>query len=103
MASNRGRTVREVVQRFGLDAYIECVVGARDVERPKPHPDMLLACVERLGVDAARTLYVGDARSDLEAAEAAGVHFVALGEFDWAPRRIARLRDLPDYVAAFRV
>ena len=100
MASNRGRTVREVARRFGLDRWLECVVGARDVERPKPHPDMLLACAERLRVAPGRTLYVGDARSDLEAATAAGMHFVALGDFDWAPRRIARLRDLPGYVAA---
>ncbi len=98
MASNRGRTVLEVVRRFGLDRWFDAAVGARDVERAKPHPDMLLLCAERLNVAPARTLYVGDAVSDLAAAEAAGMQFVAVGEVDGARRRIAHLRDLPGWV-----
>ena len=98
LASNRGRTVREVVRRFRLERYIEAVVGARDVARPKPHPDMLHLCCERLGVEPGRSLFVGDALSDLEAARAAGMQFVALGAHEWAPRRIAKLDDLPAFV-----
>jgi HAD superfamily hydrolase (TIGR01509 family) len=98
VASNRGRTVAEVVRRFGIDRYLECAVGTLDVERPKPHPDMLLLCLERLGVAADRALFVGDAPSDLEAAAAAAIHFVAVGEHDWAPRAVAHLVDLPPYI-----
>jgi HAD superfamily hydrolase (TIGR01509 family) len=103
MASNRGRTLNEVARRFGLDRHLRCVVGVLDVTRPKPEPDMLLACLERLGAAAAETVFVGDAVSDLDAARAAGMHFVAIGAVDGAPHRIATLRELPAYLRSFPV
>jgi HAD superfamily hydrolase (TIGR01509 family) len=98
MASNRGRTLNEVARRFGLDRRLLCVVGVLDVTRPKPEPDMLLACLERLGVGATEALFVGDAVSDREAARAAGMHFVAAGAYEWSANRIESLRDLPGYL-----
>lgn len=44
----------------------------------KPHPDMLLAILDRLGVAADRALMVGDTTHDLDMAHAAGVAAVAL-------------------------
>jgi len=102
LATNRGRTTHEVVRRFGLDRYLDAAVGVLDVARPKPHPDMLLACCERLSVAADRSLFVGDAISDLEAARAAGMHFVAVGNHAWSPTRIERLSDVVAYVDRMR-
>lgn len=109
MATNRGSTVPEIVRRFGLTPYLEFAVGVRDVERPKPFPDMLLKCLEHFGIAAERAVYVGDSASDLTAAQAAGVHFVACGDLplpddgpgNGGPRRLRarRLCDLPQCVA----
>ena len=44
-----------------------------DVAEPKPSPEGLRLALDRLGVDAADTIYVGDALSDVEAAQAANV------------------------------
>lgn len=44
----------------------------------KPHPDMLLAILDRLGVSAEKALMVGDTTHDLDMAHAAGVPAVAL-------------------------
>jgi HAD superfamily hydrolase (TIGR01509 family) len=95
MATNRSRTAAEVVRRFGLDRWIEVAASMLDVERPKPHPDVIEHVLERLGVRPERAVYVGDAVTDMEAAEAAGVGFVAVGEAPWAPRRVRELRELP--------
>jgi phosphoglycolate phosphatase len=95
MATNRGATVPEVVRRFGLDAYLDAAVGVLDVARPKPHPDVVLECLARLGVRPAAAVYVGDAESDEAAARAAGVHFVAVGEHTSSPRVVRDLRALP--------
>ena len=45
---------------------------------PKPHPDMLLALMDRLAVHPAETLMIGDTTHDLDLARNAGAHAVAV-------------------------
>ncbi|HVW66524.1 MAG TPA: HAD-IA family hydrolase [Candidatus Peribacteraceae bacterium] len=62
-----------------LRTYAEVIVTGEDM-RPdyKPHPKGLLIACERLGVDAARCVYVGDQQCDLDAAAAAGMDAVLM-------------------------
>jgi len=59
----------------GLDRYMETAILVEDTTKHKPHPDPILKCLERLGLPAEEVLYVGDAPTDLQAAQAAGVDF----------------------------
>ena len=95
MATNRGGTVRGVVREFGLDRFLDLAVGIRDVARPKPHPDLIEKCLQHFGVAAGMAVYVGDAETDRQAAEAAGVRFVAVGDHCAADVRVRELRELP--------
>ncbi len=95
MATNRGSTVAGVMQRFGLDRWLDAAVGVLDVARPKPHPDVIEECLARLDVRPAAAVYVGDAETDLAAARAAGVAFVAIGAGGWSPRAVRALHELP--------
>ena len=99
MATNRGITAGRVVDHFGLGDLLELTVGIHDVARPKPAPDMIDKCVAHFGIAAHEAVYVGDTRSDREAANAAGTHFVAVGEYVDASLRIRELRDLPALLA----
>ena len=84
-----------------LDRFV-AVVGADEVAPNfKPAPDGLLLACERLGVEAARTAYVGDSPQDGETAHSAGALAVAarwghlmqdVGAFDIA---VERPTDLP--------
>jgi HAD superfamily hydrolase (TIGR01509 family) len=67
----------ELVRR--AHASPDSVIGGDDVARAKPAPDMVWLACERLGVDAAHALVVGDSRHDREAAQAAGAPFAGLG------------------------
>ncbi len=49
------------------------VVNAEDVERSKPHPDIFLATLQKLGTAPGETVAVGDSPYDAEAAAKAGV------------------------------
>ncbi len=49
-----------------------------DEGRPKPHPDMLLHLMDRVGVAPRETLMIGDTTHDLELARNAGVDAVAV-------------------------
>jgi len=79
----------------GLDHAFDVVLGCDDVTNPKPHPEPVLKAMEQLGVTAAETVFIGDARYDIECGRAAGVKTAAVL---WGPFDRAHLEDLrPDY------
>lgn len=67
-----------VLGGLGLGPYFQAVVGAEQVARGKPHPDLFLAAAERLGAPPGRCLVFEDARMGLEAARRAGMKAVAV-------------------------
>lgn len=77
IATNRGRSMPELLEHFGLARYFSAVVTCRDVARPKPAPDMVSRAVDLLGGERERFLFVGDSELDYRAASGAGVPFVA--------------------------
>lgn len=64
---------REILLHFGLTDRLGVIVGGDAVSHMKPAPDALLLALERLGVEPAAALMVGDSVTDFEAARAAGV------------------------------
>jgi phosphoglycolate phosphatase len=54
------------------------VVGADQVTQPKPHPEMGLLIMQKLGVSPERAVVVGDTTHDLLMAKAAGMSSVAV-------------------------
>ena len=95
MATNRGGTAAGVVREFALDRWLTLTVGANDVARAKPHPDMLLRCLEHFRVPPTAAAYVGDSETDHQAALAAGVPFIGFGPAAPATHRVHALRELP--------
>jgi pyrophosphatase PpaX len=80
---------------FGLEEFIEIMVCADDVERPKPHPEPVQKAVQQLGADPATTIYVGDSIHDLHSGRGAGV---LTGAVLWGPFRREELEPAePDF------
>ena len=96
LATNRGRTVAGVLSHFDLGRFFSVSLGILDVPRPKPAPDLLLACLERTGVSARCAVYVGDTSVDHAAAMAADIAYVGVGLESGASRTIREIRELPD-------
>jgi beta-phosphoglucomutase family hydrolase len=67
-----------VLDNLGCHGWFDAVVGAHDVERGKPHPDLFLLAAERMGVDPAECLVFEDAPHGIEAARRAGMKAVAI-------------------------
>ncbi len=102
--SNSDGRAEAHLERFGLRQGLEFVVDSHRVGVEKPDPRIFQIALERMGVLAARSLYVGDIRAGDEAgARAAGMHFVLLDPFgDYAPRgvdAIPAIERLPRYVS----
>lgn len=79
VATNRGRSIERLTAHFGLDRWFDYFASTLDAE-PKPDPEMLMKCMARCNVTAGETVYFGDADSDREAAERAGIDFVRVGD-----------------------
>jgi HAD superfamily hydrolase (TIGR01509 family) len=67
-----------VLRALGIEAAFDAVVGAEDVARGKPHPDIFLAAARALGVPAAACVVFEDAVGGIAAARAAGMRAVGV-------------------------
>jgi len=72
-------SVRVVVERFGLDAWLDSVVTGEDVGRGKPAPDPFLEACARLDVLPEEALGIEDSASGLRSARAAGIPVCLVG------------------------
>ena len=67
------------IERVGLENFFEFSVNAREVGKPKPHPEIYLRACERLQLSPQQVLHVGDhPEHDMEGAARAGLHTVWL-------------------------
>ena len=73
VTSKSRRVTQMAFDLTGIEALFDETVCAEDTPRNKPLPDPILLCVERLGVPAQRSVYVGARPFDIQAAHAAGV------------------------------
>jgi 2-phosphoglycolate phosphatase len=69
---------RRLLEGLHVRPYLVTVLGPDLVEHRKPHPEMVLEAMRRMGTTAAETLYVGDMEIDIETARAAGIPVVVL-------------------------
>ena len=82
-----------VLRRNGLQKRFHATRCA-DEGFPKPHPDMLLHLMDRLGVASEETLMIGDTTHDLELARNAGASAVAVAYGAHEVEGLARLKPL---------
>jgi phosphoglycolate phosphatase len=79
VCTNKAEHITAIALRaLGIASYFAAVVGARDDLPRKPAPDMLLEALKRLGARPEEALVVGDSRSDVGSARAAGCPVIAV-------------------------
>lgn len=57
----------------GLMEFFHTIITADEVSRHKPHPEPVHAALERLGVEAGESVFIGDSPHDIAAGRDAGV------------------------------
>lgn len=75
--TNRTTSMKHVMDRFGLWPFFDMVVTALDVKNPKPHPESVEKILQAFDLKREEAVFVGDSELDQQAAESAGVKFVA--------------------------
>jgi phosphoglycolate phosphatase len=72
------RFVAPLLEQVGLGGYFRWIIGGDTLPQQKPDPAALLQVMRLAGVSQAQSLFVGDSRTDVLAARAAGVPCVAV-------------------------
>jgi phosphoglycolate phosphatase len=78
LSNSEGIFIRTVLERLGVAEYFFRVTGEDDMPAPKPDPRGLSQILELAGCDPRRAVYVGDSRTDLETAQAAGLRAIGV-------------------------
>ncbi|WP_141786195.1 HAD family hydrolase [Ornithinicoccus hortensis] len=93
VVSSKGEdTVHLGLRALGLEGALPVLAALEHTARHKPDPAPLAYAVDRLGVDPADCVYVGDAVVDLQAAAAAGMDGIGV---TWGAGESAALRAEP--------
>jgi len=88
--------VRKLLAPIGLDAVLDSVVTSSDAGAAKPDPRLIEQSLDRLDVTRDRTLFIGNALVDRDAALAAAVLFTgAHGPFPSTLERARMVASLP--------
>jgi len=102
---DHGPTARRILATHGVEQFFEVILISEELGRRKPHPEIFLEAVGRLGCRPGATLFVGDSPTeDVAGAHAAGLPVVWLnprGEPlpDGVPAPEFTLPGLPDLTA----
>jgi phosphoglycolate phosphatase len=81
VSNKTGRFLRAEVAELGWDPHFRAVIGAGDAAADKPDPAPLYLALARLGVEPRPSVwYLGDTALDMQAARAAGVTAVLVGD-----------------------
>ncbi|QFU93040.1 HAD-IA family hydrolase [Amycolatopsis sp. YIM 10] len=72
-----GPRARSLLETLGLIGLFDVVIGSDEIARPKPAPDIVRHAMDVLGVPAERSMMIGDAVTDIQSGQAAGVTAIA--------------------------
>jgi phosphoglycolate phosphatase len=78
---------QKLIGALGLDRHFAAICGQDTFAFRKPDPRHLTATIEMAGGDLGRALMVGDSRTDIDTAKAAGIPVVAV-DFGYTDRHV---------------
>lgn len=90
----------EIPQLKEIEHCFQTIITPADTTKHKPDPEPLLLMLERLHISADEAVYVWDAESDLQAAQAAGIQFILFPkrEMEWVIYSVDHFEGLPEMI-----
>jgi phosphoglycolate phosphatase len=78
----------QAVELCGLKGFFDAVVGAEEVERPKPDAEPILKALELLQISKPQAVYAGDSDIDMKTAVAADVDGIGVATGAKTPQEL---------------
>lgn len=76
------KTVEVMMEQAKLMEYLEFFLSNQDVSQPKPHPEIYMTAIKRLGLSPDECLIVEDNEHGIKAALASGAHLLKVVSVD---------------------
>jgi phosphoglycolate phosphatase len=67
---------KKMLEHLEIDIYFETIIGANNVAKPKPSPDMVTKIIEEHSLQKSHTVLIGDSPKDAMAASSAGIESI---------------------------
>ncbi len=83
-----------IMEKVELNRYFDAVADGNDITNSKPDPEVFLIAAERLGLKPAECLVVEDAEAGVQAALAAGIAVLGIGDPARLPRALCVVEGL---------
>jgi 2,3-diketo-5-methylthio-1-phosphopentane phosphatase/HAD superfamily hydrolase (TIGR01509 family) len=91
IASNKlGRFSRGALKHLGVSDYFKSVIGAGDVLRNKPFPDMIHTALKEMNLPPEKVIFVGDTLTDIQTGKQAGIDVYALPTGFYSKKELSR-------------
>ncbi|MCX7985252.1 MAG: beta-phosphoglucomutase [Bacteroidetes bacterium] len=84
VASN-SKNAKPIIEKVNIARYLDVIVDGYDITHNKPHPEPFLLAAHRLNVEPKDCLVVEDAVAGVEAAFAAGMKVLGIGDREYLP------------------
>ncbi len=93
-----------ILRRIGLENFFDAVADGNDITFSKPDPEVFLLACKKLGLKNNECAVVEDAVSGIEAAKAAGMLAIAIGDACKSPKKdqcIKRIDEIPGLIRLY--
>jgi len=78
VSTNHKEIIKHQLEDYGILKLFKVVIGNGDVFKIKPHPEILLECLEKLKLSGKEAIYIGDMISDIEASRNANIKIISV-------------------------
>jgi len=69
-----------ILEKTGIVGYFDALIDGNAVQLSKPNPEVFLKGADALGIAASACLVLEDAQAGIDAARAAGMQVIGIGE-----------------------
>lgn len=76
------QSIELMMERAGLDRFLDLMLSNEDVSKPKPDPEIYLTAMAKFGLAPEECLIVEDNEHGIRAARASGAHVLVVGNPD---------------------